>query len=55
MNKAFEFRITPNAEQEVLLAKTFGCVRFLYNRMLADKIAHYEQTKEKLNKYPGAI
>ncbi|MDQ0414736.1 helix-turn-helix domain-containing protein, partial [Mesobacillus stamsii] len=25
-NKAFKFRLLPNKEQEVLLAKTFGCV-----------------------------
>ncbi|WP_084389042.1 helix-turn-helix domain-containing protein [Fusibacter sp. 3D3] len=27
MNKAFKFRIYPNSEQEVLIGKTFGCVR----------------------------
>ena len=34
MNTAYRFRIYPNREQEVLLAKTFGCCRFLYNQML---------------------
>ena len=43
-NKAYKFRIYPNAEQKVLFAKTFGCVRFVYNRMLADKIKYYEET-----------
>ena len=38
MNIAYRFRIYPNREQEVLLAKTFGCCRFLYNQMLNDKI-----------------
>jgi len=33
MNKAFKFRIYPNAEQRVLIGKTFGCARFIYNRM----------------------
>ena len=31
-NIAYRFRIYPNREQEVLLAKTFGCCRFLYNQ-----------------------
>jgi len=53
MNKAFKFRLYPNAEQIVLLAKTFGCVRFIYNRMLADKIAHYEKTKQNLRVTPA--
>ena len=26
-----------------MFAKTFGCVRFIYNRMLADKIASYRE------------
>ncbi|MDR3185691.1 MAG: helix-turn-helix domain-containing protein [Christensenellaceae bacterium] len=30
----------------MLFAKTFGCCRFVYNRMLADKITHYDSTKE---------
>lgn len=49
MNKAYKFRIYPNAEQQIILTKTFGCVRFIYNRMLSDKINHYEETKQKLN------
>ena len=53
MNKAYKFRIYPNAEQAVMLAKTFGCVRFIYNKMLGDKIAHYNETKEKLNNTPA--
>ena len=44
MNRAYKFRIYPNREQRVLFAKTFGCVRFIYNRMLADKIAAYRET-----------
>ena len=53
MNKAYKFRIYPNKEQEILFAKTFGCVRFIYNHMLADKIAYYEETKKKLNNTPA--
>jgi putative transposase len=53
MNKAFKFRMYPNQEQAVLFAKTFGCVRFIYNKMLADKMAHYERTKKNLYCYPS--
>lgn len=32
--KAIKYRIYPTAEQKVLIAKTFGCSRFVYNQML---------------------
>lgn len=47
-NKRYKFRIYPNKEQSSLINKTFGSVRFLYNRMLSDKIDYYEKTKESL-------
>ena len=53
MNKAYKFRIYPNTEQQIILAKTFGCVRFIYNQMLSDKINHYEETKQKLYNTPA--
>lgn len=52
-NKAYKFRIYPNEEQKILFAKTFGCVRFIYNQMLSDKIAHYKETGMKLNNTPA--
>ena len=45
-NKAFKFRFLPNKNQEVLLAKTFGCVRFVYNKMLAERKKTYEKYKD---------
>ena len=51
MNKAYKFRIYPNKEQEILFAKTFGCVRFIYNHMLADKIAYYELANDEHKHY----
>lgn len=48
MNTAFKFRIYPNAAQRTLIAKTFGCVRFVYNKMLGEKIEHYNKTNESL-------
>jgi len=53
MNKSFKFRIYPNADQRVLFAKTFGCVRFVHNKMLEDKIKHYEETKKMLITTPA--
>lgn len=50
---AYKFRLYPNKEQEVYFAKTFGCVRFIYNRMLSDKIDYYKETKQKLNNTPA--
>lgn len=31
MNKAFKYRIYPNASQKEILSKTFGCVRVIWN------------------------
>lgn len=53
MMKGFKYRIYPNGEQREFFAKTFGCTRFIYNRMLADKISHYELTKETLKNTPA--
>lgn len=53
MNKAFKYRLYPTKEQQELFAKTFGCVRFIYNKMLSDKIGYYKETKQKLNNTPA--
>lgn len=42
MNKAYRYRLYPNKEQEVLINKTFGCVRFIYNKMLGQRKEIYE-------------
>lgn len=44
----------PTPEQEVLLAKHFGCVRFLYNHFLETRINAYQQNKETINYYDNA-
>jgi putative transposase len=36
--KAFRYHIYPNKEQRTFFAKTFGCVRLVYNKMLSEKI-----------------
>lgn len=53
INRAYKFRLYPNAAQRELIAKTFGCTRFIYNQMLADKIKHYNNTQEKLYNTPA--
>lgn len=35
VNKAYKFRIYPNKEQKILINKTFGCSRFVFNHFLA--------------------
>lgn len=50
---AYKYRLYPNKEQQEYFAKCFGCVRFIYNRMLSDKINHYNETKQKLNNTPA--
>lgn len=52
MLRAYKFRLYPNREQKEYFAKCFGCARFIYNQMLADKIKHYEKTGEMLNNTP---
>lgn len=45
MNKAYKFRIYPNKTQEDLFNKTFGCVRFIWNSMVAEFNDHKEGDK----------
>ena len=46
MNKAYKYRLYPDNNQEILINKTFGCVRFVYNKMLTNRKAIYEQYKD---------
>lgn len=34
----------------MFFSKTFGCVRFVYNKMLADRIKSYQELQDKLDK-----
>ncbi len=51
--KAYKFRLYPNQEQRILFEKTFGCSRFIWNQMLADKIAYYKETGQTLKNTPA--
>ena len=56
MLKAYKYRIYPTEEQKVYLNKAFGCARFIYNQMLADRIRIYNENKDKdvkAIKYPS--
>lgn len=45
MEKAYRYRIYPNKQQQELIQKTFGCVRFVYNYYLAKRKGMYENDK----------
>ncbi|AVX07253.1 transposase [Bacillus sp. Y-01] len=45
-NKAYKFRLYPTDEQALLIRKTFGSVRFVYNKMLAERKETYQNLKE---------
>lgn len=51
--KAHKVRLYPNEEQQIFFAKSFGCTRFIWNKMLADKIEHYKATGTTLKNYPA--
>ena len=53
INRAVKIRIYPNKEQITQIEKTIGCSRFLYNRMLADKIRYYQEDKKMLKNTPA--
>ena len=45
-NKAYKYRIYPNKEQEELIHKTFGCTRFVFNKILGKAKEIYEVEKK---------
>lgn len=49
MERAYKFRIYPSKEQEILIQKTFGCTRFVYNHYLAKRIDLYENEKKSFS------
>ena len=49
MEKAYKFRIYPNKQQEILIQKTFGSCRFVFNHYLAERIEMYKNDKSSLN------
>ena len=52
-NTVRKYRLYPNKEQESFFARCFGCVRFVYNRMLAEKQEYYKKTGKSLRLTPA--
>lgn len=44
--RGYTFALYPNKEQEGFFSKTFGCVRFVYNKMLEERIRIYNEKLE---------
>ena len=51
MLKAYKYRIYPNKAQAVLIQKTFGCCRFVYNQTLVYRRNLYETEKKSMSKF----
>ncbi len=49
MEKAYKFRAYPTKAQRELIAKTFGCGRFVYNYFLAKRIKLYKTAKKSIS------
>ncbi|RCV90705.1 RNA-guided endonuclease InsQ/TnpB family protein [Vreelandella rituensis] len=46
--RAYKYRFYPTPEQEILLARTFGCVRFVWNAVLRHRTDAFYERKEKI-------
>ena len=48
IKRAYRFRFYPTPEQELILARTFGCARFAYNHMLRLRTDAWMQRQERV-------
>ena len=55
MYKAYKYRIYPTQDQAVLINKTIGCARFVYNMLLDDAIKQYKETGKSKIKTPASL
>ena len=51
MYKGYEYRLYPNKKQQEMLAKTFGCCRYIYNHFLARRIKYHEKEGKYINSF----
>lgn len=51
MLKAYKYRIYPNNQQQELIQKTFGCCRFVYNKMLSYQKELYKNNENFMSKF----
>ena len=49
MKQAYKYRMYPTEEQEMKLAKHFGCARFIYNHFLALRKSRYKENGESMS------
>lgn len=49
--RGYKYRIYPTDVQKIQLAKTFGCVRFVYNNCLNKKIDEYNKNKKNMSNF----
>ena len=54
INRAYKLRLYPSREQAELLAKHFGCTRFVYNHFLNQRKEQYRLTGKSDNYYAQA-
>ena len=50
MERGYKYRIYPNKAQRELIAKTFGCCRFVYNHALDRRKTLYESEGVSLSR-----
>lgn len=51
MERGYRYRIYPTPEQEVLMSKTFGCVRFVYNWGLELKSRLWKEEQKNIGRF----
>lgn len=51
---SYKYRMYPNQKQREYFAKVFGCVRFVYNKMLDDSNKYYELEGKRLLTNPSS-
>lgn len=49
MMKAYKYRLYPNREQMIFFEKSFGCVRYVYNWALNQRIESYQKDGTRLS------
>ena len=48
ITRSYKYRVYPNKKQKELIAKTFGCCRFVYNYYLDKRIKEWKNNKKTL-------
>ena len=54
IHRTYRFELRPTQDQEVLLDKHFGCVRFVYNHFLNERKEQYQANEKSDNYYAQA-